>query len=73
MFKLRMLPWEYGVRNLLRRPTRTALTLGGLTTVILLIFVVVAFIRGLELSLAASGDSDVVLVDLFSTSRNNLN
>ncbi|MGB6043603.1 MAG: ABC transporter permease [Pirellulales bacterium] len=67
MFKLRMLPWDYGVRNLLRRPTRTALTLGGLTTVILLIFVVVAFIRGLELSLAASGDSDVVLVYALSS------
>lgn len=45
MFKLRMLPWEYGVRNLFRRPSRSVLTLGGLTTVILLIFVVVAFIR----------------------------
>ena len=64
---MRMLPWEYGVRNLLRRPSRTALTLGGLTTVILLIFVVVAFIRGLEFSLAASGDSDVVLVYALSS------
>lgn len=62
MFRLRLLPWEYGVRNLFRRPLRSALTLGGLTTVILLVFVVVAFIRGLESSLAASGDSDVVLV-----------
>lgn len=62
MFRVRMLPWDYGVRNLFRRPSRTALTLLGLTTVILLIFVVVAFIRGLESSLAASGDSDVVLV-----------
>lgn len=62
MFKQRLLPWEYGVRNLFRRPTRTVLTLAGLTTVILLIFVVVAFIRGLESSLAASGDEDVVLV-----------
>ena len=67
MFKLRLLPWEYGVRNLFRRPTRTALTLGGLTTVILLIFVVVAFIRGLESSLAASGEDDVVLVYALSS------
>lgn len=57
-----MLPWDYGVRNLFRRPSRTALTLAGLTTVILLIFVVVAFIRGLESSLSASGETDVVLV-----------
>lgn len=62
MIKLRLLPWEYGVRNLLRRPTRSALTLAGLTTVVLLIFVVVSFIRGLESSLATSGDSNVVLV-----------
>jgi putative ABC transport system permease protein len=67
MFKLRLLPWEYGVRNLFRRPTRTALTLAGLTTVILLIFIVVAFIRGLESSLAASGDEDVVLVYALSS------
>ena len=57
-----LLPWEYGVRNLFRRPVRSALTLGGLTTVILLVLVVVAFIRGLESSLASSGGSDVVLV-----------
>lgn len=62
MFRRRSLPWEYGVRNLLRRPTRTVLTLGALATVILLIFVVVGFIRGLERSLAVSGDPSVVLV-----------
>ena len=62
MFRLRLLPWEYGVRNLLRRPTRSALTLAALTTVVLLVLVVVAFIRGLEASLAVSGDPRVVLV-----------
>lgn len=62
MFRRRFLPWEYGVRNLLRRPLRTLLTLLALTTVILLIFVVVGFIRGLEKSLAVSGDPQVVLV-----------
>jgi len=62
MFRLRLLPWEYGVRNLLRRPSRSALTLGALAVVILLVFVVVGFIRGLEKSLAVSGDPDVVLV-----------
>ncbi|QGJ69411.1 Acidobacterial duplicated orphan permease [Planctomycetales bacterium 10988] len=62
MLKLRLLPWEYGVRNLFRRPTRSLLTLAGLTMVIFLIFVVVAFIRGLENSLAVSGEEDVVLV-----------
>lgn len=62
MLRLRLLPWEYGIRNLFRRPTRSALTLAGLTTVVLLVFVVVAFIRGLEASLAVSGDPQVVLV-----------
>jgi ABC-type lipoprotein release transport system permease subunit len=58
----RLLPWEYAVRNLFRRPLRTALTFIGLTTVILMIFVVVGFIRGLERSLAVSGDPQVGLV-----------
>ena len=62
MFQLRLLPWEYGVRNLLRRPARSALTLVALATVVLLVLVVVAFIRGLETSLAVSGDPNVVLV-----------
>ena len=62
MFRLRLLPWEYGVRNLLRRPSRSALTFAALAVVVLLIFVVVGFIRGLEQSLAVSGDPDVVLV-----------
>lgn len=62
MLRLRLLPWEYGVRNLLRRPSRSALTLLALTTVVLLVFVVVGFIRGLERSLAVSGDPSVVLV-----------
>ena len=62
MFHLRLLPWEYGIRNLFRRPARSGLTLAALTTVVLLVVVVVAFIRGLEGSLASSGDSQVVLV-----------
>jgi putative ABC transport system permease protein len=62
MLGFRSLPWEYGIRNLLRRPTRSALTLLALTTVVLLVLVVVAFIRGLEGSLAVSGESNVVLV-----------
>jgi ABC-type antimicrobial peptide transport system permease subunit len=60
--RIRFLPWDYGVRNLFRRPTRSALTLAALSTVVLLILVVAAFIRGLETSLAVSGDPSVVLV-----------
>jgi putative ABC transport system permease protein len=46
----------------MRRPARTALTLCALTIVVLLVFVIVGFIRGLEVSLAVSGDPDVALV-----------
>jgi len=65
----RLLPWEYGVRNLFRRPGRSALTLGALTLVVLLVFVVVGFVRGLETSLAVSGDPRVVLVHSLGASE----
>ena len=65
-----LLPWEYGVRNLARRPLRTVLTLAALSTVVLLVFVVVGFIRGLEKSLATSGDDDVVLVYSVNSEEN---
>lgn len=58
----RLLPWEYAIRNLFRRPLRTCLTLGGLTTVIVLVFVVVGFIRGLGQSLAISGNPQTALI-----------
>ena len=41
---------------------RTLLTLSGLTTVIVLVFIVIGFIRGLEHSLTASGDPQVALL-----------
>jgi putative ABC transport system permease protein len=62
VLQLRLLPWDYGVRNLFRRPARTALTLAALTIVVLLVLVVVAFISGLESSLTVSGDPNVTLV-----------
>ncbi len=58
----RLLPWEYAIRNLFRRPLRTSLTLAGLTTVTVLVFVVVGFIRGLERSLAVSGDLHTAII-----------
>ncbi len=62
MFFFRLLPWEYAIRNLFRRPLRSALTLAALTTVIVLVFLVVSFIQGLERSLALSGDPRVAIV-----------
>jgi putative ABC transport system permease protein len=58
----RLLPWEYAIRNLFRRPIRTALTLFGLTVVVCLVYAVAGFIRGLEQSLIVSGDADGALV-----------
>ncbi|REJ79599.1 MAG: ABC transporter permease [Planctomycetota bacterium] len=62
MFTFRPLPWEYGIRNLLRRPLRTGLTLLALTTVTLLVMVVMGFVRGLDRSLAVSGDPQTAIV-----------
>jgi putative ABC transport system permease protein len=62
MFFFRLLPWEYAIRNLFRRPLRTGLTLAGLTIVVLLVFVVVGFVRGLENSLTVSGDPQTAIV-----------
>ena len=58
----RLLPWEYAIRNLFRRPLRSFLTLVGLTTVVTMVLVVVGFIRGLERSLAVSGDPRTAIV-----------
>lgn len=65
-----LLPWEYGVRNLLRRPGRSALTVLGLSTVVFLVMLVVAFLRGLEASLAVTGDPRTVLIHLVGSSEN---
>ncbi len=68
--RFRLLPWEYGIRNLFRRPFRSALTLSGLALVVLLVFVVVGFIRGLEASLETSADRQVVIVHSLGASEN---
>jgi len=58
----RPLPWEYGIRNLWRRPLRSALTLGALTAVTLLVLTVLGFMQGLDRTLSVSGDPDTVIV-----------
>ncbi len=58
----RLLPWEYAIRNLFRRPLRTCLTFAGLMIVVVLVLFVVGFIRGLERSLAVSGDNRTALI-----------
>lgn len=70
MLGIRLLPWDYGVRNLFRRPTRSALTLLALTLVVLLVLVVAGFVRGLDASLDVSGDPRVALVHSLGASEN---
>lgn len=70
MLGFRPLPWDYGVRNLLRRPGRSVLTLLGLAMVVFLVLLVTAFVRGLEASLVASGDPSVVLVHSLGAAEN---
>jgi ABC-type lipoprotein release transport system permease subunit len=70
MFLFRPLPWDYGVRNLFRRPARSLLTLAALTVVVFLVIVVVSFIRGLDASLTAGGDDRVALVHSLGASEN---
>src|SRR5215212_5421138 len=59
----RLLPWEYAIRNLFRRPLRTVLTFVGLTTVILMVLVVVFALgmgENLEYSSIEMSTSDIV-------------
>src|SRR4051812_26844239 len=67
---MRLLPWDYGVRNLARRPLRTALTGLGLGLVVFLLLLVLGFVRGLELSLQQSGDPEVVLLHNANAAEN---
>jgi putative ABC transport system permease protein len=60
---MRLLPWDYGVRNLLRSPVRLALSLAGSALVVLLVLAAAAFVRGMQKSLTVSGvASNVILL-----------
>lgn len=59
---MRLLPWEYGVRNLGRSPMRLALSVLGSALVVLLVLAAAAFVRGMEHSLQVSGGSANVIL-----------
>lgn len=64
---MRLLPFDYAIRNLGRSPRRLALVTGGSTLVSLLVLGSVAFARGLERSLAATGlETNALLIGLGS-------
>src|SRR4051794_9021781 len=59
---MKLLPWDYGVRNLARSPVRLALSLGGSVLVVLLVLVAAAFVRGMDKSLGVSGGANNVIL-----------
>ncbi|HEY3322450.1 MAG TPA: ABC transporter permease [Planctomycetota bacterium] len=59
---MRLLPWEYAVRNLGRAPLRMALSMGGCGIVVLLVLASVGFVRGMQKSLTFSGGTDNVIL-----------
>ena len=58
----RVLPFDYAVRNLARRPLRTALTAGSCALVAALLASTTAFVQGLGRSSASQGRDDVAIV-----------
>ncbi len=59
---MNLLPWEYGVRNLLRNPARLGLGGVGAALVVLLVLTAGAFVRGMSGSLRASGRPENVIL-----------
>lgn len=59
---MRLLPWDYGVRNLGRSPLRLALSVAGGALVVALVMAAGAFVRGMERSLAVSGSARNVIL-----------
>lgn len=59
---MRLLPFEYAVRNWTRSPQRLAASLLGSALVVLLVLAAEAFVRGMERSLSFSGQSDNVII-----------
>ncbi|MGH7177213.1 MAG: ABC transporter permease [Tepidisphaeraceae bacterium] len=59
---MRLIPWEYGVRNLSRSALRLALGVAGSGLVVLLILSAAAFVRGMQKSLHATGGRDNVIL-----------
>ena len=60
---MRLLPFDYAVRNLARSPLRLALSLAGSVLVVLLVLAAGAFVQGMNRSLRVSGaENNVILL-----------
>lgn len=59
---MRLLPFEYAVRNLGRSPLRLVMSVAGSALVVLLMIAASAFVRGMEQSLTDSGSARNVIL-----------
>src|SRR3712207_6259933 len=60
---MRLIPWDYGVRNLARSPVRLWLSVGGSALVVLLVLAAAAFVRGMDAALVQTGgERNVILL-----------
>ncbi len=59
---MRLIPFDYAVRNLGRSPLRLAMSLLGSILVVILVIAAAAFIRGMEKSLAQSGSPNNIIL-----------
>lgn len=59
---MRLLPLDYAVRNLGRSPARLALSVLGSALVVGLVLAAAAFVRGMDVSLRATGEPDNIVL-----------
>jgi putative ABC transport system permease protein len=59
---MKLIPFEYAVRNLGRSRARLLLSIGGSALVVLLVLAAAAFVRGMDTSLRATGHPDNVII-----------
>src|SRR5689334_10352724 len=60
---MRLIPWDYAVRNLARSPVRLWLSVAGSGLVVLLVLAAAAFVRGMERAIVGTGgERNVILV-----------
>lgn len=59
---MRLLPFEYAVRNLGRSPLRLMLSVGGSVLVVLLVLIAAGFTQGMQQAMRVSGSPDTVML-----------
>ena len=59
---MRLLPFDYAIRNLGRSPLRLAMSVAGNLLVVVLVIAAAGFVRGLERSLVGSGSTKNIML-----------